>query len=648
MANDDSMVRIQITLDDGSVQQGFVRMEKKAEETASKMSGTFGSKQLFSGFLGTVGKVTAAVSAIATGFTLKKAIDEATQAESAIVKFNTSLASAGIYSKQTSDAFVEYANKLQGLVGIDNDVIVSNASLLVSIGKLSGEGLNRATSAAINMSKALDMDLNSAFMVVAKAANGSVDALGRYGIKVSDNVSKSEKFNQALLQLEQRFGGQASAATNTFGGSLNKLTITFNTFLESIGKLITGSPVIREMFNQMSKSFESLSKTVDSFGKTGAFDTFLKNMVNVAYIIQKTVFPVVEIFIRVLLNGLNAIATASAGIITVMLKVGQAINDYLISPIANFTAGAVAKLVSLYDKELAKGMVESNKAAVENVKSFFDMATTVAGDTTSAAWEKLVESSETALNTNISQSVDKFASNFNEKIQSVNTKTQELVLTQTTAAAQISESYLGIGDSFGSFTDGFMEKVNQAKNNLAEFNKSASDSFRQIGVQAFNGLGTMAGNAFAAFGKAIQKGEDAMGAFINSLLASMGQMAVQLGSQFILQGIAYMWAGLPNGAALIGAGAALATFGGILSGLGGGGGSPAGGGVSASPGGGGVSASPETTPASEVATTEPAKPQTRVEVNIAGSVFDSSETGLRIVDIINSTFDTQGTTVTAV
>lgn len=129
-------------------------------------------------------------------------------------------------------------------------------------------------------------------------------------------------------------------------------------------------------------------------------------------------------------------------------------------------------------------------------------------------------------------------------------------------------------------------------------------------------------------------------------MQTIGQIAVQLGTTFITQGIAYIFAGLPNGPALIGAGAALATIGGVLAASGGGSasaGSPSGGGVAASPGGGGIATSPS--PTTDIVDNKPVEPQTKVAVTINGSVFDTPETGLRLTQLLNDAFDQQGVAV---
>lgn len=80
----------------------------------------------------------------------------------------------------------------------------------------------------------------------------------------------------------------------------------------------------------------------------------------------------------------------------------------------------------------------------------------------------------------------------------------------------------------------------------------------------------------------------------------------------------------------------------LTSAAGGGGGS-----ISAPASGGGVASGTEAPAGGSLSSNlPPQKPQTAIEVNIAGSVLDSHETGLRIVDLLNTAFDQNGVVVT--
>lgn len=195
---------------------------------------------------------------------------------------------------------------------------------------------------------------------------------------------------------------------------------------------------------------------------------------------------------------------------------------------------------------------------------------------------------------------------------------------------------ISVGESFKSIMEGMNEQARATSVNAAK-------NFKALGQAMFNTIGNAAGQAFAAFGRAIAEGSNALEAFGKSLLNSLGQAAIQMGSLFILQGIAYTWAGLANGPTLIAAGAALAAAGGILS-------------VSAGTGpktgsmGGGTAGGDIGSPIASNTINEPIPiqdtiaqtPQTAVSVTIQGNVLDRRETGLEIARILEEQFAEQG------
>jgi len=205
----------------------------------------------------------------------------------------------------------------------------------------------------------------------------------------------------------------------------------------------------------------------------------------------------------------------------------------------------------------------------------------------------------------------------------------------TPSVADTSGAIKNVGEGFQNFTDGF-------KQNAREIALASKSAFGEVGKQAVLGLGKTAGGAFAALGKALAKGENGFKAFAGAILAGFAQVAIQLGTQFLLTGLAYKFSGIPTlekkAAPLIAAGAALATFGGALSALGGGGGGE---------GGGGDAATPVTGFADDEEIGEDLVEEkiTKVAINVEGTVLDPQTVGNQIAQILNDTFEAGGTRV---
>ena len=194
----------------------------------------------------------------------------------------------------------------------------------------------------------------------------------------------------------------------------------------------------------------------------------------------------------------------------------------------------------------------------------------------------------------------------------------------------------GIDDEEKAALDGEKTLSDSLSRTAGQF-KSVAGSFRKtsrdIAKSLVNGIGNAAASGFAAFGKALVTGENALKAFGEALLQAFGQSLVQLGTGFILQGVAQSLAGFGTGGPLIAAGAALVTFGSALSALTSGASQASGGGGGDF--GGGVAADGGFDNTATAQQEEREEPDTRVALTINGDVFDSEQTGTRIAQILS-------------
>lgn len=192
-----------------------------------------------------------------------------------------------------------------------------------------------------------------------------------------------------------------------------------------------------------------------------------------------------------------------------------------------------------------------------------------------------------------------------------------------------------IGPHMSNAADGFV-------NSMQYMGQSA----RQLGATVANTMKTGFGNAFAAMGSAIAKGEDAFGAFGKSILSMLGNIAIQMGQFYIAAGIAALWLNPAQGAGMIAGGAALSILGGVLQAMGGGGAAAAAsaGGASAGAANAAV-ASGEDVIFNPTQEEERAKPETGVQVIVQGNILNTRESALEIAKALSDSFDTNGTIV---
>jgi len=197
---------------------------------------------------------------------LEAAVAASAQQERAETKLAVALANTGQSIRGTLPGLKAYASELQRATGIGDELILENQAILVSIGKLRGEGLERATKAALDLS-ASGVDLKTAFELVGKAAAGETGRLKRYGIVIGDSIPQAEKFEAALGKLESTFGGQAAARLRTYEGQLTAVSGKFGDLAEIIGGPLreVGTAFLSEFLGPLIDDLQESATETDGF-----------------------------------------------------------------------------------------------------------------------------------------------------------------------------------------------------------------------------------------------------------------------------------------------------------------------------------------------------------------------------------------------
>lgn len=495
---------------------------------------------------------------------LEKSIAAANEAEISLKAFNFALEQSGKYSESASQSFQNFADQLEQTTGVQDDIILKNSALLVSLGHLSGEGLQKATTAALDLSKGMQIDLSTAFDIVTKAASGNVGMLSKYGLEVRKGATDSEKFAAALDFINSKFGGMAAGSINTFQGALSRVNNSLDKVFEEIGNKIVKDPHTIAALQMLGTAFYNLASSIKSS----------------------------DVSMKSIING--------------FLTIGGVITDYVLAPIEKVTNFlSVAFLQSVYNILSAMNLV-----AIASDKMF--------GTNHSEKLTALVEQFRLARNMMAEDAVSgatTVSDAYSESIDKTKTKLNEL-------AAEI-------------------DKSKTKHKELAEAGKDASRSVEaNMGAALSNAIAT----GVKKMAKNLAEGKSIFDNFGTMVVNIIGEMAIQLGTVFLSTGIGMLALGSMNPFAAIAAGIGLIAVGTILASIGGGQGS-----AGASSEVGSSPSNPSYTSSSETMTQEQDRivPQTGVQVVVQGNIFDSKETGLQIAQILNDSFDLNGTLIRA-
>lgn len=327
--------------------------------------------------LGVVAGAAAAAVAFATlTRAVRAAVSAAREQEDAIAKLNAALAPLGDGAAAVSDSLQAQASALQQLTKAGDETIISGQALIASFTK-NEEEIKKATAAALDLSAATGQNLQSAFLLLGRAASGETSTLSRYGITLDENIPKSEKFAAAIEKINAQFGGQAAAQAKTFSGVVTQVGNAYGDLAEQAGfavteneELLTALSTIRDVLLN-GQTIKAIRDTADAVvdlvvglsGLQGVEGDEAVERISAAVFDLSAKFRVLVDSTSVVLNGLQALA-----------KVG----------ILDFAGAAkdAEEAIEAFNREsnrLKDSIVELNPALFEAERSFEDAGTAAKG-----------------------------------------------------------------------------------------------------------------------------------------------------------------------------------------------------------------------------------------------------------------------------
>lgn len=609
---DDTQLILDLSLgvDKLNTQIGAIQnqLAKAGEDSGDKFGKGFESK--LPGLLKVISTIVGAASAVAGAFSLKAAIEEASQAEQAINRLNVALASSGNYSKEASSSIQLFAEELQKTTTFSDDAVISSAALIENLAKLDTEGLKKATVAATDLSAALGIDLQSASEIVAKAANGNTTALSKLGFEFQKGASDSEKFAQALAQIEQRFGGQAQAQLYTFAGATSQLKNSINDVFEEFGKVIIQNPQVIALIRGLGQVFLNLKNIIiENASVISGWVSGFVNGLSVAFSVSAMIADKIVAVFAVLST-----------------KIGQAF-DYVYKKVLD-TFDSISKFLA----PIISSVSSVIGSAFNQVDSFLN-----SGNPIATFFNAGIDSISTQGQTFLA-GMQGFIQQVNQSI--TDAETGQSVF-QKLFAPLSSDNLAAIASNVDAFAGQYVNSTNAISKQTEDVAKKAEfDLKTRIG----NGVSSAVQSMTTAF----LQGKNVLQAFSGAILSIIGDLAIQLGTFFIINGIAIEALKSISGLGAVAAGVALVALGTIMKSLGSAGaGSGAGAGGAGGFAPGGYAAEPGTI--GQLGTVESQKKGAEVNVTVQGNVFNQRETGLEIAKIIRDSFEQEGiTTVGAV
>lgn len=612
--NDSPQLTIEIQLDDGSIKKGVAKFpehfkpagKKAGEEMGDGIdegikSKLTGIKTMMLGFVGT----------LAAGLTIGKAISEAAEEEDAVNRLGAALRQTNRYSDDLANSLNDFAGEMQKTTRFSDDAVLSGMALLQTLTNLDEKGLKRATKAAADLASGLHIDLQTAMMLVGKAAEGEIGTFGRYGMKIKEGNDNAETFANTLSTIERKMGGRSQVDLNTFSGGLDNLKNSFNNLLGEMGKYIIKAPIVAAASKEVARIIADATSGVS--GKTADTSAMFEMS-------------------RGALNLAEALVYVGYGFEGVFNLAKITFN--FINYAASIAWGAVIQIANGLSKILPKD--SELRQTIENMAS---------------AAEETAQERLAALGDSAGKAFDFSFSN--AALKSINTIRDSLSAEEARLAALSAQPKDQANNDPQDNTDSSLstqlviqaalfEKVAQAS---AKMRKSVKADVNDISQAIKQTLAGAISSGVQNIVQSVMSGQNAFANFAKFVLAAMGDMAIKLGEMFIMQGIAIDSFKALTGGPAIAAGIAMIALGTIMKSW------------SGPLTSGSTTASGSTNPTyadsnygNQLSTDkkeEKKEPSKIVNVNIHGNVMDSRETGLRIVDLINQAIGEDGAKVYA-
>jgi len=229
----------------GQTSTAVDRFDQRSSRAAGRFSSTWGTG------ISNVGRsIGGLVAGAGLAVFFSSAVSEAEEAATVMRKTNAVIESTGGVAGVTADHLEGLAGRLSELAAVDDEVIQSAGNVMLTFKNIKAEGgiFDDALASALDMSAALDIDLQSATMNISKALQNPIEGLGkltRAGVDFTDQqkdqIAMMVYFGDTagaqriiLEELATQFGGAAEANAT----ASEQMTVAMDNIKESVGTLL--------------------------------------------------------------------------------------------------------------------------------------------------------------------------------------------------------------------------------------------------------------------------------------------------------------------------------------------------------------------------------------------------------------------------
>lgn len=304
---------------------------------------------------------------------LAEGVKAAAEKEILVTRMNQSLATAGQYTKEVSASMQEFADKMEKTSLYGSDVIIKAEAMATTFTK-TAEQTHKLTQAAVELSARTGMDLPAAVQRIGLSLEGYSTGLQKLVPATQKLTTEQLKAGAAIDLILKQMGGSSAVIMNTFQGRVTVMAHSWESVLESFGKMITNSPIINRAIEMISKTLQGIAHSVESFANSGGFEKLLKQTISWGVAITSYIGKPIEVVWNTAKFLFNAFEVGIALIIGSMAKVEASLMDYFQKPILTVIE-YVSKLVGVFDSAWGEKLNEfAQKTYVKIAESYHVVA----------------------------------------------------------------------------------------------------------------------------------------------------------------------------------------------------------------------------------------------------------------------------------
>jgi hypothetical protein len=211
----------------------ITKLNSKGIQAAESGFKKLGKSALSAGKASKLGFLLSGTAAVAFASKQMAAALKATEEEDrALRQLEQTLKNVGSsFSVKEVSGFVD---GLQKAFGVSENLLRPSLNQLITVTRdvASSQELLKI---ALDVSKGSGKDLASVTSALSRAYSGNLSALGKLNVGLDKSMLKSNDLDGAILDLSQRFSGQAATAAEGFAGQLDKLRISGEKAQKNLG-----------------------------------------------------------------------------------------------------------------------------------------------------------------------------------------------------------------------------------------------------------------------------------------------------------------------------------------------------------------------------------------------------------------------------